>query len=86
MTGHHNDPLAMCGSGPVDGDHSTLSSFWAEVQGQVALLIMMMLLDRRYIISMSQFHLHHRIEPKGVKPWESDSTHKDSRIKVTYPQ
>ena len=44
MTGH-NDSLAMCGSGLVDGDqHSTLSSFWAEVQGQVALLVMMTLL------------------------------------------
>ena len=29
-------------------------------------------LDRRYIINMPQFHLHHRIEPKEVKPWESD--------------
>ena len=28
--------------------------------------------DRRCIINMSQFHLHHRIEPKGVQPWESD--------------
>ena len=28
--------------------------------------------DRRYLINMSQFHLHYRIEPKGVKPWEFD--------------
>ena len=28
--------------------------------------------DIRYIINMSQFHLHPRIEPKGVKPLESD--------------
>ena len=34
MTGH-NDPLAMCSSGYVDGNHLTLSSFQAEVQGQV---------------------------------------------------
>ena len=26
--------------------------------------------DRRYQISMSQFHFHYRIEPKEVKPWE----------------
>ena len=30
-------------------------------------------IDRRYIINMPQFHLHHRIEPKEVQPWESDS-------------
>jgi len=28
--------------------------------------------DRRYLINMSQFHLHYRIEPKVVKPWELD--------------
>ena len=28
--------------------------------------------DRRYIINMSQFHLHYRFEPKEVKPWELD--------------
>ena len=28
--------------------------------------------DRRCIINMSQFLLHHRIEPTGVQPWESD--------------
>ena len=28
--------------------------------------------DRRYLINMSQFHLHYRIEPKEVKPWELD--------------
>jgi len=28
--------------------------------------------DRRCIINMSQFYLHHRIEPKGVQPWKSD--------------
>ena len=30
------------------------------------------LADRRYLINMSQFHLHYRIEPKEVKPWELD--------------
>ena len=29
-------------------------------------------IDRRCIINMSQFYLHHRIEPTGVQPWESD--------------
>ena len=28
--------------------------------------------DRRYLINMSHFHLHYRIEPKEVKPWELD--------------
>jgi len=28
--------------------------------------------DRRCIINMSQFPLHHRIEPKGDQPWKSD--------------
>ena len=28
--------------------------------------------DRRCIINMSQFYLHHRIEPKEAQPWESD--------------
>ena len=32
----------------------------------------MMEVDRRYIINMPQFHLHHRIEPTEVQPWESD--------------
>ena len=28
--------------------------------------------DRRYLINMSQFHLHYRIEQEEVKPWELD--------------
>jgi len=42
----------------------------------VVLLVTVMLLkgsDRRCIINMSQLYLHHRIEPKEVQPWESDS-------------
>ena len=54
MTGH-NDPHAMCGSGLVDGDHSTLSSFWVEVQGQVALLIMMTILVKVHQLSHPSF-------------------------------
>ena len=34
--------------------------------------LMIVLVDRRCIINMPQFYLHHRIEPKEVQPWESD--------------
>ena len=49
------DHLAMKGCGPVDGNTSTLSSFRSEVQGQVALLIMMTLLVRVHNITHSSF-------------------------------
>ena len=34
--------------------------------------LMILPVDRRCIINMSQLYLHHRIEPKEVQPWESD--------------
>ena len=55
----------------------------------------LLICDRRYLINMSQFHLHYRIEPKEVKPWELDLWDiiiihrvliRISRIKVMYPQ
>ena len=49
------DPLAMKGCGPVDGNASTLSSFRSEVQGQVALLIMITLLVRVHNVTQSSF-------------------------------
>jgi hypothetical protein len=55
LTSGHNSEFAMSGSGPVDGNQSTLSSFRAEVQGQVALLIMMTLLTKTHQLSLPSF-------------------------------
>ena len=49
------DHLAMKRCGLVDGNASTLSSFWSEVQGQITLLIMMALLFWVHNVTHSSF-------------------------------
>ena len=55
LTTGPTDQLALCGCGPIDGVASTLSSFRTEVQGQVALLIMVSLLSKVHVLSHSSF-------------------------------
>jgi len=55
LTTSPNDLLSMKGCGPVDGSTSTLSSFHAEVQGQLALLIMITLLVKVHNVSQPSY-------------------------------
>ena len=55
LTTSPNDPLSMKGCGPVDGSMSTLSSFRSEVQGQLALLIMITLLVKVHNVNQPSY-------------------------------
>ena len=51
LAGHDEDILFMTGTGPVDGDPSIMSSYWAETQGQVALCICTSLLAQSFRVN-----------------------------------
>ena len=55
LTTGPTDRLSIRGCGPVDGTASSLSSFCTELQGQVALLIMVTLLMKVHSFSNSSY-------------------------------